>query len=115
TNEADTTASGVSTTYTQSTSVNSTFVDNLSDAMICTFLASHQNTPQLAKEDLEKIDPDDLEKIDLHWEIAMLTIRARRAPRNQDTRCREYGRTTIPVKTPIENALIAQDEIGGYD
>nr|GEV09410.1 hypothetical protein [Tanacetum cinerariifolium] len=39
TNEADTTASGVSTTHTQSTTVNSTSVDNLSDAVICAFLA----------------------------------------------------------------------------
>nr|GEW16094.1 hypothetical protein [Tanacetum cinerariifolium] len=36
------------------------------------------NSPQLAKEDQEQIDPDDLEEMDLHWEMAMLTIRARR-------------------------------------
>nr|GEW11840.1 hypothetical protein [Tanacetum cinerariifolium] len=36
-----------------------------------------------------------------------------RAPRNQDNRGREYGRITVPVETPIENALIAQDGIGG--
>nr|GEY82277.1 hypothetical protein [Tanacetum cinerariifolium] len=36
------------------------------------------NSPQLAKEDLKQIDPDNLEEIDLHWEMAMLTIRARR-------------------------------------
>nr|GEV28489.1 hypothetical protein [Tanacetum cinerariifolium] len=66
TNEADTTASGVSTAYTQGTTVNSTFGDNLSDAVICAFLASQPNSPQLAKEDLEQIDLDDLEEIDLH-------------------------------------------------
>nr|GEW27012.1 hypothetical protein [Tanacetum cinerariifolium] len=38
-----------------------------------------------------------------------------RAPRNQHNRGREYERTTIPVETPTENALIAQDGIGGYD
>nr|GEU34603.1 putative ribonuclease H-like domain-containing protein [Tanacetum cinerariifolium] len=67
------------------------------------------------QEDLEQIDPGELEEIDLHWEMAMLTIRARRALRNQDNRGREYGRTNVPVETPTENALIAQDEIGGYD
>nr|GEW18721.1 ribonuclease H-like domain-containing protein [Tanacetum cinerariifolium] len=36
-----------------------------------------------------------------------------RAPRHQDNRGREYGRTTVPVETPTENALIAQDGIGG--
>nr|GEV56929.1 hypothetical protein [Tanacetum cinerariifolium] len=35
------------------------------------------------------------------------------APRNQDNRGIEYGRTIIPVETPIEDALIAQDRIGG--
>nr|GFA78149.1 hypothetical protein [Tanacetum cinerariifolium] len=38
-----------------------------------------------------------------------------RAPKNQDNRGREYGRKTVPVETPTENALIAQDEIEGYD
>nr|GEZ99007.1 retrovirus-related Pol polyprotein from transposon TNT 1-94 [Tanacetum cinerariifolium] len=38
-----------------------------------------------------------------------------RAPKNQDNRGREYGRKTVPVETPTENALIAQNEIGGYD
>nr|GEW00157.1 hypothetical protein [Tanacetum cinerariifolium] len=66
TNEADTTASEVSTAHTQGTTVNSTSVDNISDAVICAFLASQPNSPQLAKEDLEQTDPDDLEEMDLH-------------------------------------------------
>ncbi|GKC12424.1 putative P-loop containing nucleoside triphosphate hydrolase [Tanacetum coccineum] len=36
------------------------------------------NSPQLAQEDLEQIDPDNLEEMDLQWEMAMLTTRARR-------------------------------------
>ncbi|GKC71366.1 hypothetical protein Tco_1117249 [Tanacetum coccineum] len=61
-NEADNTAYEVSVTHTQS---NPTTGDNLSDAMICAFLASQPNSPQLAREDLEQIDPDDLEEMDL--------------------------------------------------
>nr|GEV16378.1 hypothetical protein [Tanacetum cinerariifolium] len=78
TNEVDNTTFGVSTAHSQGNTVNFTSVDNLSDAVICAFLASQSNSPQLAREDLEQIDPDDLEKMDLHWEMAMLTIRARR-------------------------------------
>ncbi|GKD93068.1 hypothetical protein Tco_1372905, partial [Tanacetum coccineum] len=63
----------------------------------------------------EQIDPDDLEEMDLQWEIAMLTIRARRAPKHQENKGRENGRRTITVETPTENTLIAQDGIGGYD
>ncbi|GJU79095.1 hypothetical protein Tco_1276165 [Tanacetum coccineum] len=62
TNEADNTAYGVSAAHTQS---NPTSKDNLSDVMICVFLASQPNSPQLAREDLEQIDPDNLEEMDL--------------------------------------------------
>ncbi|GKF58787.1 hypothetical protein Tco_0172324, partial [Tanacetum coccineum] len=41
-NEVDNTAYGVSAAHTQS---NPTFGDNLSDAMICAFLASQPNSP----------------------------------------------------------------------
>ncbi|GKB36293.1 ribonuclease H-like domain-containing protein, partial [Tanacetum coccineum] len=75
TNEADNNVYGVSTAHTQS---NLTSGDNLSDAVICAFLASQPNSPHLAQEDLEQIDPDELEELDLQWEMAMLTIRARR-------------------------------------
>ncbi|GJZ81558.1 hypothetical protein Tco_0646552 [Tanacetum coccineum] len=74
-NEANNTAYGVSTAHTQS---NPTFGDNLSDAVIYDFLDSQPNSPQLTQEDLEQIDPDALEEMDLQWEMAMLTIRARR-------------------------------------
>nr|GEV45658.1 UBN2 domain-containing protein [Tanacetum cinerariifolium] len=55
------------------------------------------------------------EEMDLYWEMAMLTIRSRRAPKNQENRGRKYGRKTMPVENPTENTLIAQDGIGGYD
>nr|GEU55035.1 putative ribonuclease H-like domain-containing protein [Tanacetum cinerariifolium] len=36
------------------------------------------NSPRLDSEDLKQINPDDLEEIDLKWQMAMLTLRARR-------------------------------------
>ncbi|GJZ20795.1 retrovirus-related pol polyprotein from transposon TNT 1-94 [Tanacetum coccineum] len=38
--------------------------------------------PQLAHEDLQQIHPDDIEEIDLRWQMAMLTMRARRFLKN---------------------------------
>nr|GEY05629.1 retrovirus-related Pol polyprotein from transposon TNT 1-94 [Tanacetum cinerariifolium] len=38
-----------------------------------------------------------------------------RAPKNQENRERQYGRKTVPMKNPTENALIAQDKFGEYD
>ncbi|GKF84095.1 hypothetical protein Tco_0248993, partial [Tanacetum coccineum] len=61
TNEADNIAYGVST-HTQSSPTSG---DNLSDAVICAFLASQPNFHQISREDLEQIDPDDLEEMDL--------------------------------------------------
>ncbi|GJZ13869.1 hypothetical protein Tco_0549099 [Tanacetum coccineum] len=37
-----------------------------------------RNIPQLNDEDLQQIDADDLEKMDLKWQMVMLTMRARR-------------------------------------
>nr|GEV90846.1 hypothetical protein [Tanacetum cinerariifolium] len=66
TDESDNATYRVSTAHTQVNTINFTFVDNLSDIMICAFLASQPNSPQLAREDLGQIDHDDLEEIDLH-------------------------------------------------
>ncbi|GJR18076.1 ribonuclease H-like domain-containing protein [Tanacetum coccineum] len=39
---------------------------------------SQPNSPQLDNEDLQQIHLDDLEEMDLRWQMAMLTMRARR-------------------------------------
>ncbi|GKA09195.1 putative ribonuclease H-like domain-containing protein [Tanacetum coccineum] len=143
-----------STTHTHHNGGSTICVDNLCDAVICAFLASQPNSPQLAQEDLEQLHPDDLSEMDLHWEKAMLTIRARRFIkrtwrkmdingqrvgfdkskvecfnchkhghfarecrflRNQESKGRDNNTRTITVETPTQNALIAQDGLGGYD
>ncbi|GKD53600.1 putative ribonuclease H-like domain-containing protein [Tanacetum coccineum] len=43
----------------------STTVENLSDGVIYSFFASQPSTPQLDNEDLQQINPDDLEEMDL--------------------------------------------------
>ncbi|GJX50160.1 ribonuclease H-like domain-containing protein [Tanacetum coccineum] len=76
------TAYGVSTAITQVNTANSSNVDNLSDSVIYALLASQPNSPQLVTEELQQIHPDDIEEMDLRWQIAMLTIRARRFLKN---------------------------------
>nr|GEV75490.1 hypothetical protein [Tanacetum cinerariifolium] len=76
--------------------------------------------PQLDNEDLKQIDVDYLEKIDLRWQVAMLTMRARRECRSpKDSRrfgANEPQRRTIPVENSTSNALVSQcDGIGSYD
>ncbi|GJY04535.1 ribonuclease H-like domain-containing protein [Tanacetum coccineum] len=76
------TAQGVNTASTQGATDSSTTVENLSDAVIYSFFASQPSIPQLDNEDLQQIHPDDLEEMDLRWNIAMLTMRARRFLKN---------------------------------
>ncbi|GJS48586.1 ribonuclease H-like domain-containing protein [Tanacetum coccineum] len=95
TNGAVNTAHGVTTASTQATVVNSTTIDNLSDAVICAFFASQPNSPQLDNEDLQQINLDDLEEIDLRWQMAMLTMRARRFLKNTGRKLTVNGTETI--------------------
>ncbi|GKD32610.1 hypothetical protein Tco_1248119, partial [Tanacetum coccineum] len=57
-------------------------VKNLSNAMIYSFFASQLSIPQIDNKDLQQIDPDDLEEMDFRWNIAMLTIRAKKSLKN---------------------------------
>ncbi|GJY80722.1 ribonuclease H-like domain-containing protein [Tanacetum coccineum] len=95
TNGAANTAHGATTASTQATAVNSTTIDNLSDAVICAFFASQPNSPQLDNEDLQQIHPDDLEEMDLRWQMAMLTMRARRFLKNTRRKLIVNGNETI--------------------
>ncbi|GJU12727.1 ribonuclease H-like domain-containing protein [Tanacetum coccineum] len=79
----------------QATTVNSTTIDNLSDAVICAFFASQPNSPQLDNEDLQQINPDDLEEMDLTWQIAMLTMREKRFLKNTRRKYYVNGTETI--------------------
>nr|GFC30454.1 hypothetical protein [Tanacetum cinerariifolium] len=53
-------------------------VDSLSNAVIYSFFASQSSSTQLDNEDLKHIDADDLEEMDLKWQMAMLTMRAKK-------------------------------------
>ncbi|GJX97719.1 hypothetical protein Tco_0353517 [Tanacetum coccineum] len=64
-NEAVNTAYGVSTASTQVNAAKFTNIDNLSDVVICAFVTSQLNSPQLVHEDLQQIHPDDMEKMNL--------------------------------------------------
>ncbi|GJW95077.1 ribonuclease H-like domain-containing protein [Tanacetum coccineum] len=94
-NEAVNAAHGVTTTSTQVNIAYSTNIDNLSDAVICSFFASQPNSPQLAHEDLQQIHPDDIEEMDLRWQMAMLTMRARRFLKNTGRKLTVNGNETI--------------------
>ncbi|GJU55355.1 ribonuclease H-like domain-containing protein [Tanacetum coccineum] len=81
--------------FTQVNAAYSINIDNLSDAVICAFIASQPNSPQLVHEDLQQIHPDDMEEMDLRWQMAMLTMRARRFLKNTGRKLNVNGNETI--------------------
>nr|GEW54598.1 ribonuclease H-like domain-containing protein [Tanacetum cinerariifolium] len=89
--------------------------------------------PHLDNKDLQQIHLDDLEEMDLKWQIAMLTMRARRFLKNtkekfsmngntlqgsaglQGNKNRESTRRTVPVEIPTSLALVSCDGCGGLE
>nr|GEX19122.1 hypothetical protein [Tanacetum cinerariifolium] len=67
--------SAVGTKLSASTLLN---VDSLSNTVIYSFFTRQSSSPQLDNEDLKQIDADDLKEIDLKWQMAILTMGARK-------------------------------------
>ncbi|GJU17550.1 putative ribonuclease H-like domain-containing protein [Tanacetum coccineum] len=108
---------------------------NLSDATVHVFLANQPNGSQLVHEDIEQIHEYDLEEMDLKWQLALLSMSARRyfqrtgkkitingsdtagydkGPRNQDNRNRnqDSSRRTVNVEETSSKAMMAIDGAG---
>nr|GEX86990.1 hypothetical protein [Tanacetum cinerariifolium] len=103
-------------------------IDNLSDGVICSFFISQPNSSQLVHKDLEQIHPYDMEEMDLRWQMAMLTMKARmflkktgrkltgvqssKKSRQQEQR---KLKKQCACKTFTSTALVPCDGLGGYD
>ncbi|GKD57919.1 ribonuclease H-like domain-containing protein, partial [Tanacetum coccineum] len=92
------------------------------------FLAQPTTSPQLENEDFQQMDGDDLEELDLRWQVAMLTVRiecynchrkghfARECRSGRSQGRRPYGdRSNAQTTESSSQALVAQDGLGGYD
>ncbi|GKB67106.1 ribonuclease H-like domain-containing protein [Tanacetum coccineum] len=103
TNEAVNTAQGVSAATSKANASTLPNVDSLSDVVIYSFFASQSNSLQLDNDDLKQIDPDDLEEMELKWQMAMLTMRARRFLKKTGRNLGVNGTDTIGFdKTKVE-------------
>ncbi|GKC08758.1 hypothetical protein Tco_1000368 [Tanacetum coccineum] len=105
TNEVNT-AYGVSTTNSQvspastqvSTASTQDSTANLSDVTVYAFLASQPNGSHLIHEDFKQIHEDDLEEMDLKWQLALLSMRTRKF----------YQKTSRKI-------IINRSDTAGYD
>ncbi|GJX62854.1 putative ribonuclease H-like domain-containing protein [Tanacetum coccineum] len=135
-NDVNTTNVQVSTASTPlSTASTADNSANLSDATVYAFLANQPNGSQLVHEDLEQIHEDDFEEMDLKWQLALLSMRARKyyqrtgkkitinrsdtagydkGPRNQESRPRnqDSSRKTVNVEDTSAKAMVAIDGAG---
>ncbi|GJY20397.1 putative ribonuclease H-like domain-containing protein [Tanacetum coccineum] len=68
---------------------------NLSDDTVYAFLASQPNGSQIVYEDLEQIHEDDIEEMDLKWQLALPSMRTRRFFQKTDRKITINGSDTV--------------------
>ncbi|GJZ74715.1 retrovirus-related pol polyprotein from transposon TNT 1-94 [Tanacetum coccineum] len=77
-----------------------------------------QTSPQLENEDFQQIDEDDLEELDLRWQVAMLTGTLLGNADIEGIKGEDLMETMqeqSPTNESSSQALVAQDGLGGYD
>ncbi|GKC93939.1 hypothetical protein Tco_1159381 [Tanacetum coccineum] len=99
TNEAVNTAHEVSTASSQGQASSSTYADDV----MFSFFVNQSNSPLLDNEDLEQIDTNNLEEMDLKWQVAMLAIRVKRFLKKTRRNLNFNGKETVGFdKTKVE-------------
>ncbi|GJQ97522.1 putative ribonuclease H-like domain-containing protein [Tanacetum coccineum] len=109
-NVQDSTAS----THVSTASTNNS-IASLSDAIVYAFLANQPNGSQVVHEDLEQIHEDDLQEMDLKWQLALLSLRNQESRlRNQEGRPRnqESSKRTVNVEDTSSKVIVAFDRAG---
>ncbi|GJS42435.1 retrovirus-related pol polyprotein from transposon TNT 1-94 [Tanacetum coccineum] len=84
---------------------NSANTDSMRDAATYSFFVNQSNSLQLNDEDLQQIDADNLEEMDLKWQMAILTMRARRFLNKTGRKISANGSETIGFKNQRWNAI----------
>nr|GFB60305.1 hypothetical protein [Tanacetum cinerariifolium] len=102
--------------YTSSSNVPTTSVNvatvSISQETACAYIASQSSGSQIKFEDINQIDEDDIEKMDIKWNMALLSMRANKAPRNQDRGMRDNYRQGSKAEEQAPKALMAIDGVG---
>nr|GFD00487.1 hypothetical protein [Tanacetum cinerariifolium] len=78
---------------------------SLSHDTICAYIATQSNGSQIKYEDITQIDEDDIEEMDIKWNMSLLSMRADRAPRSQDRGKRESYKQGPNEEEPAPKAL----------
>ncbi|GKC63828.1 hypothetical protein Tco_1096426 [Tanacetum coccineum] len=89
----------------------------LSNNAVYAFMVENPNGPNLLHQDLEQIREDDLEAIDLKWQLSLLSMRAKRecrAPRSKEGQFRNQDNTKKQGNNEdtSSKAMLAIDGVG---
>nr|GEY47780.1 hypothetical protein [Tanacetum cinerariifolium] len=87
-------------------------VATISQDTASAFIASQSNGSHIKFKDINQIDEDDMEEMDIKWNMELLSMRADKAPRSQERRRKETYRQGSKAKEKSSKALIAIDGIG---
>ncbi|GJW68437.1 ribonuclease H-like domain-containing protein [Tanacetum coccineum] len=99
TNETVNIAHSVSTASSKDQACTASYADDV----MFSFFANQFNAPQLDNKDLEQIDVDDLEEMDLKWQVAMLTMRVKRFIKKTRRKLDLNGKETVGFdRTKVE-------------
>nr|GEV15563.1 hypothetical protein [Tanacetum cinerariifolium] len=87
-------------------------VATFSQDTACAYIASQSSGSQIKFEDINQIDEDDMKEMDIKWNMALLSMRADKAPRNQDRGRRDNYRHGSKAEDQALKALMAIDGVG---
>ncbi|GJZ37498.1 hypothetical protein Tco_0583689 [Tanacetum coccineum] len=101
TNTVNTANTGVSTGNIKvNTASTETSTASFSDATVYAFLSTQPQGSQLVHEDLEQIHDDDLEEMDLKWNMAFVENEQGSSIRKRDGKIVDYGSSTVDMTNP---------------
>ncbi|GJR99916.1 hypothetical protein Tco_0316425 [Tanacetum coccineum] len=66
---------------------------SVSDNTVYTFMVENPNGSNVLHQDLEKIHEDDLEAMDLKWQLSLLSVKAKKAPRSKEGQFKNQDNT----------------------
>nr|GEU79292.1 hypothetical protein [Tanacetum cinerariifolium] len=87
-------------------------IATISQDTACAYIASQSSGSQIKFKDINQIDENDMEEMDIKWNMALLSMRADKAPRSQDREMRDNFRQRSKAKEQAPKALMAIDRTG---
>nr|GEZ53351.1 putative ribonuclease H-like domain-containing protein [Tanacetum cinerariifolium] len=78
----------------------------------CAYIASQSSGSQIKFENINQINEDDIKEMDIKWNMALLSMRADRAPRSQDRGRKDNYIQGSKVEEQTPKDLMAIDEVG---